>query len=602
MKQFSKYLYIRSDCATIYYRRRIPGAIREAYPPEQENILECLHMSDRGLALGKRDAINIRVTHEFSQHKETLKKKRAERSTKHFDKMSDEMLKSLADYWVHQVLATDEHYREHDSEEEFEEKGYNMTEQRAELGRMLAMRRSDKILPAMHSFIHLCGLEVEMSPEESKRAGSVFLTAVCTALDFQLQRQRGEVVQTDKVAPANVAPRDLVVAQAAAEAKKISWDAAFVVWRDYVPGRPKSTAIATQTPYLELQRLAAEHGIQCPEAVTPELMRLFVDKMSVRRLAVVTLNERLAKVKALFKVLKGKGVMSHNPAADTLGLKENSYVKRRDKRQPFDQDDLTNIFSSCIFNEKQLRSRGQSKEGSYWIPILMYYTGARTEEIAGLALSDVVQDPKYGWYLNLIDRPSADDDLFDDEESGISKAKSQSKPTPKSKPTQGDETQSHSRLLKNGDSVRRVPVAPELIELGLLRYMDYVRGSGQLSLFPSLTHDWHEKLSGAFGKFFGHYKKDILRIDNPKKVLYSFRHTMKDAMTRANVSSIYLQRVLGHASGLGGVTDGYGNEDVPLDVLTAEFAKINFFPIPAKPWMPGKGYVKYPKPEKKPKE
>lgn len=85
--------------------------------------------------------------------------------TKRLDKMTDDVLQSLADYWVRQVLETDEHYRELDSEEEFEEKGIQMSEQRAELGRMLAMRRSDKILPAMHSFIHLCGLDVDMSPE-----------------------------------------------------------------------------------------------------------------------------------------------------------------------------------------------------------------------------------------------------------------------------------------------------------------------------------------------------------------------------------------------------------------------------------------------------
>ena len=101
--------------------------------------------------------------------------------------MSDEVLSSLAAHWVRQVLETDEHYRELDSEEEFEEKGFTMTEQRQELGRMLAMRRSDKILPAMHSFIYLCGLEVEMSPEESKRAGGVFLTAVCTALHWTIE-------------------------------------------------------------------------------------------------------------------------------------------------------------------------------------------------------------------------------------------------------------------------------------------------------------------------------------------------------------------------------------------------------------------------------
>lgn len=602
MKQIAPHLFSRGKFGSIYLRLRIPKDIRSAYPPKKTHKVECLGTCDLRVAEGLKDIARARIRAEFEQHRKDIKKKRDERSVKRFDKMSDEMLKSLADYWVHQVLATDEHYREHDSEEEFEEKGFNMTEQRAELGRMLAMRRSDKILPAMHSFIHLCGLEVEMSPEESKRAGGVFLTAVCTALDFQLQRQRGDVVQTDKVAPETVAPRQLVEAQAAVEAKKISWDAAFVVWRDYVPGRPKSTAIATQTPYLEVKRLGATHGIQCPEEVTPDLMRLFVDQMAARGLAVVTLNERLAKVKALFKVLKGKGIMSHNPAADTLGLKENSFVKRRDKRQPFDHDDLTNIFSSCVFNEQQLRSQGQSKEASYWIPILMYYTGARTEEIAGLALSDVVQDPKYGWYMNLIDRPSEDDDLFDDEENVISKEKPKSKPTHKSKPTQGDETQSHSRLLKNGDSIRRVPVAPELMQLGLLRYIEHVRRSGQQSLFPSLTHDWHDKLSGAFSKFFGRYKRDMLGINNPKKVLYSFRHTMKDAMTRANVDAMYLQRVLGHASGLGTVTDGYGIEDVPLDVLTTEFAKIKFYPIPAQPWLPGKGNVRYPKKAKKAKK
>lgn len=598
MKQISPNLYSRGKFGSIYLRLRIPKDIRSAYPPKKTHEVVCLGTCDLRVAEGLKDIARARIRAEFEQHRKDLKKKRDERSVKRFDKMSDEMLKSLATYWVHQVLATDEHYREHDSEEEFEEKGFNMTEQRAELGRMLAMRRSDKILPAMHSFIHLCGLEVEMSPEESKRAGGVFLTAVCTALDFRLQRQQGQVVQTDVVAPSALAPREVVAAQEEVQSKKIGWDDAFIVWRDYVPGRPKSTAIATQTPFLELKRLAADDGILFPEDVTPDLMRKFVDTMA-KRLEVVTLNERLAKVKSLFKVLKGKGVVTHNPAADTLGLKENSFKKRKSKRQPFDQDDLTNIFSSCVFNDQQLRSQGQSQEATYWIPIMMYYTGARTEEIAGLALDDVVYDPKHGWYLNLIDRPSADDDLFDDDEESKPKSKGKADAVGANSAGTG---QAHHRLLKNGKSIRRVPVAKELIELGLLRFLDTVRAEGHLSLFPSLAHDWHEKLSGSFSKFFGRYKSQVLGIKNPKKVLYSFRHTMKDAMTRANVSSMYLQRILGHASGLGSVTDGYGNEDVPLDVLTAEFAKVKFYPIPAKPWTPGKGWVKYPKPEKKTKD
>lgn len=67
---------------------------------------------------------------------------------------------------------------------------------------------------------------------------------------------------------------------------------------------------------------------------------------------------------------------------------------------------------------------------------------------------------------------------------------------------------------------------------------------------------------------------------------------MKDAMVRAGIPSKELQRILGHASGDGEVTDGYGIEDVMLDVLFKEFQKIKFFKIPALPWQPGKGFVK----------
>jgi hypothetical protein len=319
MKQFSKYLYFRSDCATIYYRRRIPEAIREAYPPEQESFIECLHTSDRGLAEQMRDAVNIRVACEFSQHKETLKKQRAERSVKRLEKLSDEQLKSLADYWVRQVLLTDEHYRGLSSEEEFDAIGNDLIEQRAELGRMLAMRRSDKILPAMHTFIHLCGLEVEMSPEEAKRAGTVFLTAVCTALDLRLQRQRGDVVVTDKAAPPAPTPREVAVAKEAEAHQGETWEEAFAIWRDYVPGRPKSTTIATRTPFLELKRLATSRGINSIHGVTPEFMNELVQQMSTH-MVVITLNERLAKLRAMFKIIVGKGYMTSNPAANTLVL------------------------------------------------------------------------------------------------------------------------------------------------------------------------------------------------------------------------------------------------------------------------------------------
>ena len=199
----------------------------------------------------------LRLDAEFIRMAESLKKQEAERVVKRLDRLTEEQLESLAHFWVRQVLLSDEHRRSQGlDDDEFDEIGSQLQQQRTELGQMLAKGRFEKMLPAMHSFIHLCGLDVEISPEESKRAGSVFLRALVTGLDHQLQRQRGEVVQTDKVAAPAPTPKEAAAAQSEADAQAITWDDAFASWRDYVPGRNKGTTIATQTPWLELKRLA----------------------------------------------------------------------------------------------------------------------------------------------------------------------------------------------------------------------------------------------------------------------------------------------------------------------------------------------------------
>ncbi len=415
-----------------------------------------------------------------------------------------------------------------------------------------------------------------------------------TALDHQLERQKGAQVDVEVVAPAMPTPKDLAMQEilskqasenAAAQAAKDepTWDEIFALWRDHVRGRPKSTAIATKTPRNELQRIAAQHGISYPSKVTPELMDTFVETMDAR-LEVVTLNERLAKVKSVFKIAVSKRKIQSNPAALTLGKAEHSLAKRQKRRLPFDGDELQTIFSSVVFNECQLRSQGQSGEASYWIPVLMFYTGARPEELAGLAVTDIKHDPVHGWYFDILDHPDDDDDVFEDEKKEAKQVKSKSLDVSTGK--------APVRILKNGESIRKVPMASQLIDLGLLGYVEWIKAQDELALFPTMSADWHGKLSGAFSKFFGRYKREVLGIESPKKVLYSLRHNMKDFMTLARIPSKYLQRILGHATGDGEITDGYGDEDLPLEFLVDEFKRIKFPEIPAHPWMPGKGSVR----------
>ncbi|MFG6459376.1 DUF6538 domain-containing protein [Roseateles sp. BYS96W] len=568
MKAVSESIYARGKQGILYVRRRIPAALRAAYPRGQEHILRSLGTSDRRQAKELARTELTRIDAEFQQRRRELDLGRASLAAKRISKLDDEQLRGVAKFWVRQVLLNDEHYREQGlGDVEFEDLGDQLATQRAELGRMLAQGKSLGVFPALHGFLYLCGLDFNPDGDEARRASNVFLRAVVESLDHQLARQRGDLVDTAKVASEGLHPLPAVAPERAPEDPNApTWDKVFATWRDYVENRPKPTTIASQTPWRDLRRYAASQGVRQPGEVTPELMTAFAQDMR-SRLEVPTINERLSKLRAIYKIAVGKHVLPFNPAANTLGFKESSVKKRKKRRLPFDAGELATLFGSEVFTEHK-RSQGQSGEASYWIPILMFYTGARPEEVAGLALSDLANDEKLGWYLRIVDRPSDEDrDLFDDAEV----------------------PESHRRTLKNAVSIRRVPVSRELVDLGLLRYVDWLRSKGETVFFPTLRKDFHGKLSGSFSKFFGRYKRK-LGIDDSRKVLYSLRHCMKDLLEAADVPTKYLQRALGHTTGDGTVTDGYGS-DLPFDRLVKHFARIKFPAIPARPWEPGRGFV-----------
>ncbi|MDW3682991.1 phage integrase SAM-like domain-containing protein [Cupriavidus sp. CV2] len=576
MKALAENIYRRGKHGMAYVRRRIPAAIRAAYPAKQTHIVRSLGTADPREAKARGYTELARIETEFEQKRHQLDLSRASMAAKRVSKLTDAQLQDAAQFWARQVLLVDERRRQHGlDDEEFDELGEHLTTQRSEFGRMLAQGKTLSVFPALRGFLYLCGLDFDPTQDDAKRASYIFLSAIVETLDHQIDRQRGKVVDTNTVAPTTqhplyaVAPERAPVdpERAPVDPDAVTWDRVFETWRDYVKDRPKSTTIASQTPWRDLRRFTETKHLTSPTDVTPYLMTEFAQSMRDRGLAVDTINERISKIRAIYKIAVGKHVISENPASDTLGFKENSAQKRRKSRLPFDMADLGLLFSSEIYTQHK-RSRGQSGEASYWIPLLMFYTGARPEEVAGLALSDLREDPKLGWYFNIIDRPSDEDrELFDD-----------------------NVPESHRRTLKNAPSERRVPVAKQLIDLGLLHYVEWLRAHGAAVLFPTLKKDWHGKLSGSFSKFFGRYKKYVVGIEDGRKVLYSFRHTMKDLMEAAGFPTKYLQRLLGHTTGDGAVTDGYGS-DLPFDRMVEHFARIQFPVIPASSWQPGRGAV-----------
>lgn len=77
MKAISESVYTRGKHGTLYVRRRIPAAIRAAYPAHQEPITRSLGTADRRAFKELARAENFRIDAEFRRKREELDLSRA---------------------------------------------------------------------------------------------------------------------------------------------------------------------------------------------------------------------------------------------------------------------------------------------------------------------------------------------------------------------------------------------------------------------------------------------------------------------------------------------------------------------------------------------
>jgi integrase len=339
-----------------------------------------------------------------------------------------------------------------------------------------------------------------------------------------------------------------------------------------------------QTAWRSLRGFATAQGIPKPGLVTREVVEACVhhrrfDEGKAPR----TVNEQRRKLGQIYTAASKAKLLGASPVVDIETLKVTRRERATLKRLPFSDAELQKWFSCPIFTQ-HLRSGGQAGEATYWLPVLMYYTGARPVELAGLDVSDVRCSREHGHYLRITDLPDAEDAMlqWNRDDRDVSR-----RDMVASAPR---EDSAGKRRIKNERSRRSIPIAREVIELGFLAYAESVRVSGHGRLFPTLRPSCKGKVSDAVLKALGRYLRDA-GIDDTRKTMYSFRHTMKMLLEDAGVESKLLQRILGHATGDGAITDGYG-VDVPLGVIAGAFAKVQFPAIPALPWCPGVGTLR----------
>jgi len=201
--------------------------------------------------------------------------------------------------------------------------------------------------------------------------------------------------------------------------------------------------------------------------------------------------------------------------------------------QAFKTEEVEAIFSGYIYQGLLPTNKTKAYPFWYWLPLVGYFTGARTNEIAQLDTTDIRVIDGHPCFDFCPDPPNT----FE------------------------------AKRIKTGEA-RQVPIHPRLIELGFLEYAESQRLSKQKKLFgDGLTYlppregktdhnkeGWAKSASKFFNETPGGYLVQIgIHKSNDGKSLYSFRHTLETNLSNAKRNGESLDRsvidaITGHAA------------------------------------------------------
>jgi integrase len=265
------------------------------------------------------------------------------------------------------------------------------------------------------------------------------------------------------------------------------------------------------------------------------------EKQGLLRLSQPTIRNRLRAVSAVLSCGVRRGWLDENPViAGGAGRAAAKAANKRQagagRRKHYTRNELDAIFTSPVYSDAGWAPpRADFGKAWYWLPLLLYYTGARREELAQLAVTDVKHDEDAGWHLNIL--------ATEDDEDG-------------------------KRGVKNLGSRRLIPLHPDLIDRGLIDYLESVPADGQL--FPKLRPDPKGYYGANFGKRWAAYLRDTVKLASPASPAHGFRHTFKTLCREVGIPEDVHDAITGHA-GNGGVARDYGT--MPLARMAAQMAR-----------------------------
>jgi len=243
-----------------------------------------------------------------------------------------------------------------------------------------------------------------------------------------------------------------------------------------------------------------------------------------------TLSSHTVRTRLSIMSVFGKWLGENVDGVDASNFSTN-LPKRNDRRrmEPFTLDEVRKILNSYAFtgceSERNYGKPGTFKlrDWHFWFTLIAAFTGARTNEIMQLDVTDLREE---NGVL-----------VFDFTDEGVGKS------------------------LKTKGSRRFVPAHPMLIELGLVAYRDALVVRGANSLFEDAPVDKDGRRAKRASKWFRRFLCKIgVKGQSDLGGAHRWRHTIADALRRADVDQYDIAAAMGHEIDISRMNRHYGRE------------------------------------------
>ncbi|MFO1114242.1 MAG: tyrosine-type recombinase/integrase [Beijerinckiaceae bacterium] len=238
-----------------------------------------------------------------------------------------------------------------------------------------------------------------------------------------------------------------------------------------------------------------------------------------RGLSAKTLNKHFGNIGQVIASIRATGGVVGAPGEvlDPSLLHIRIKDRGRNLRNPFDTDELAALFNLPVFTGcAGWRRQEPFKPGAhvfhralYFAPMLLYYTGARRDEIFGLIRDDVHLDAPIP-YIHI--------------------------------------RENSQRQIKNVQSERKIPIHGEVLRLGFAQYITKIASLKYELVFPDLYSTTTSSPLGdrLYDEIAGALAEAVPEEGRRKTVLHSLRHTVGSTLKGEGIVAEKRADLLGH--------------------------------------------------------